>query len=220
MKTLKGKPIDGDLQTLYKYYFSPGGGYKEAADLAEANGMLNALEVLIQNQRSHIGELVRRIRHYTSDEKLNYISKRLPNGLISLSEHFLPRMIADFDYTEEIVARHATTGEYKINVEFKMLGAKADDDNPEYFCDAIDFQVLYIRGKHQIFSPEQVPAHLVDAKFYDACFRAAMALHMAINMTWEKFRGFDTPFRKDVAIDHNLPNYPPIIAYQKLVKYE
>lgn len=220
MKTLKGKPIEGNLQALYQYYFSPGGRIQEALDLAEANDMRNELEVLIQNQRSHIGELVRRIRHYTSDEKLNYLSKRLPNGLTSLSEHFLPRMSANFDYTEEIIARHATTGEYKINVEFIMLGAKADDDKPEYFCDAIDFQVLYIRGIQQVFFPKQVPTHLIDAQFYDACFRAAMALHMAINMTWEKFRGFDTPFRKDVVIHHNLPNYPPIAALQKPTKYE
>ncbi len=220
MQTLKGKPIEGNLQTLYKYYFAPGGNYQEAIDLARANNMRNELEVLIQNQRSHMGELVRRVRHYTSDEKLNYTSKRLPNGLMSIEQRFLPRMCANFDYSEEIIARHATTGEYKINVEFKMLGAKAIDDKPEYFCDATDFHVLSIRGIQQVFLPKQVPAHLIDAKFHDACFRAAMALHMAINMTWEKFRGIDTPFRKDVVIHHNLPNYPPIIAYQKLVKYE
>lgn len=219
MKTLKGKPIDGDLQTLYKYYFSPGGGYKEAADLAEANGMLNALEVLIQNQRSDIDVLVSKIMRYTVGEKLNYSTRRFPDGLIHRYE-LLPRMTRQHDWAEEIIERHATTGDYKINVEFKMLGAKAIDDKPEYFCNEVDFHLLMMRGNHQVFLPKQVPAHLVDAKFYDACFRAAMALHMAINMTWEKFRGFDTPFRKDVVIHHNLPNYPPIAALQKPTKYE
>lgn len=72
MKTLKGKPIEGDLLTLYKYYFSPGGGYKEALQLADANKQLNALEVLIENQISDMHELWYRVTNTATLNKINY----------------------------------------------------------------------------------------------------------------------------------------------------
>lgn len=122
--------------------------------------------------------------------------------------------------TALVIERHAITGNYELNVEFKILGAKPVDYKPEYFCDRVGFHFMASAGKHRVFPPKQVPAHLIDAKLYDAFFRAATALHDAICYTYEKFLNFDTPFLKDVAIHHNLPNYPPITARQKLVRYE
>lgn len=208
MKTLKkGSPIDGDMRKLYEYCHLPGGGYIEALQLAEGQGLRNALEVLLENQMNEINEVRRKIKYWTSDDSLNP-----PN-----SE--LPRIAASLEDAEGILQRHATTGKYEIMVRFRMLGIKADGGKPESFCNSIDFHLANLQGKAKVLKPKEVPQHLINSDFRRACFRAAQGLKEAIDAAFEKFRGFDTQVFKELQITHNLPYYPAITTHTPILRY-
>jgi hypothetical protein len=208
MKTLKkGSPIQGDLQKLYEYCHLPGGGYIEALQLAEGQGLRNALEVLLENQMTEINEVRRKIKNWTTNERLSPTNTGLP-------------IIATLlEGGEEVLHRHATTGKYEITVKFRMLGIQAQGNRPESFCNTIDFQVAAVQGKSKIFQAKEVPNHLIDGNFRRACFRAAQALHEAIDAAWEQWRGFDNQVFKELQIVHNLPYYPTITTHTPLLRY-
>ena len=208
MRTLLGKPIEGELLKLYKYYYSLGGGAEEACQLAQSIGMLGDLMTLEKEQREIICNVIIQLMRHIAWDSINPATWSLPCINYQMEDY------------NEVIARYALQGVFEINVSFSMLVQKSSVPGAEYFCSLEHFQKF--KNVTAFIVPLQdadITTHLRQLHPYkDGCFRIAQAIKKALWQCESIFRG-ELACLRAAKIKTNLPTLPIIDILTSFNKY-